>query len=69
MEQTVETKPIRTYHVMLEGHTTPIRIRADIMCEEGGALTFKREGHRVGTVKAPVSAWWIDEPRALVSGG
>ena len=60
MQQTVEQKPVRSYLVLLEGRNEPFRIRADVMCE-GDSVTFKREGHVVGTVSAKIAAWWIDE--------
>ena len=62
MDNTIETKPVRTYCFRMTAGDV-VRIQADVMCEGNSGKTLKREGQVVGRITASTTAWWIEEER------
>lgn len=68
MTPTTEEAPRRHFYVARSGSGTEpevLQIEADTVCQSQGWLMFKKEGERVGGVRAePVIAWWVVEEGA-----
>ena len=64
MSPTVE-KTERIYWISLRSKTSPIHVRADVICEPSSteeSYRLKREGQVVATFKAEdVTGWWLED--------